>query len=90
MLKKTIFKGKIVHGLIGAGLISAVIGIKLPGAGTIYLSQNLRFYALVKIGDKIKARVEIVSINQEKGKIELKIICTNQERIIIIDDEVKI
>ena len=76
------------YGLIGVDFISVIIGTKL--LGTIYLSQNLRFYALVKIGDKIKARVEIVSINQEKGKIELKIICTNQERIIIIDDEVKI
>jgi 3-hydroxybutyryl-coA dehydratase len=77
-----------IYGLIGVDFISVIIGTKL--LGTIYLSQNLRFYALVKIGDKIKARVEIVSINQEKGKIELKIICTNQERIIIIDDEVKI
>ena len=77
-----------IYGLIGVDFISVTIGTKL--LGTIYLSQNLRFYALVKIGDKIKARVEIVSINQEKGKIELKIICTNQERIIIIDDEVKI
>ena len=77
-----------IYGLIGVDFISVIIGTKL--LGKIYLSQNLRFYALVKIGDKIKARVEIVSINQEKGKIELKIICTNQERIIIIDDEVKI
>ena len=42
--KKTMFKGRIAHGIIGAGLISAVIGTKLPGEGTIYLSQNLKFY----------------------------------------------
>ena len=77
-----------IYGLIGVDFISVIIGTKL--LGTIYLSQNLRFYASVKIGDEIKARVEIVSINQEKRKIELKTICTNQERIIIIDDEAKV
>ena len=88
--KKTIFKGKIVHGLIGAGLISAVIGTKLPGTGTIYLSQNLRFCAPVRIGDKITARVEITNINQEKRSVELKTICINQEGIIVIDGEAKV
>ena len=81
---------KRVHGLIGAGLISAVIGTKLPGTGTIYLSQNLRFCAPVRIGDKITARVEITNINQEKRSVELKTICTNQEGIIVIDGEAKV
>lgn len=88
--KKTIFKGKIVHGLIGAGLISAVIGTKLPRAGTIYLSQNLKFLAPVRIGDKIIAKVVITSINQEKRKIVLKTICTNQEGVTVIDGEASV
>ena len=88
--KKTMFKGRIAHGIIGAGLISAVIGTKLPGEGTIYLSQNLKFIAPVKIGDTITAKVEIVELNQEKKKVELKTTCTNQNGVLVIDGEAKV
>ena len=88
--KKTMFKGRIAHGIIGAGLISAVIGTKLPGEGTIYLSQNLKFIAPVKIGDTITAKVEIVELNQEKKKVGLKTTCTNQNGVPVIDGEAKV
>lgn len=88
--KKTMFKGRIAHGIIGAGLISAVIGTKLPGEGTIYLSQNLKFIAPVKIGDTITAKVEIVELNQEKKKVGLKTTCINQNGVLVIDGEAKV
>ncbi|QQB73704.1 MaoC family dehydratase [Fusobacterium canifelinum] len=88
--KTTIFKGRIAHGIIGAGLISAVIGTKLPGEGTIYLSQNLNFLSPVKIGDTITAKVEILELNQEKKKVVLKTTCTNQDGILVIDGEAKV
>ena len=88
--KKTMCKGRIAHGIIGAGLISAVIGTKLPGEGTIYLSQNLKFIAPVKIGDTITAKVEIVELNQEKKKVGLKTTCTNQNGVLVIDGEAKV
>ena len=88
--KKTMFKGRIAHGIMGAGLISAVIGTKLPGEGTIYLSQNLKFIAPVKIGDTITAKVEIVELNQEKKKVGLKTTCTNQNGVLVIDGEAKV
>ena len=88
--KKTMFKGRIAHGIIGAGLISAVIGTKLPGEGTIYLSQNLKFIAPVKIGDTITAKVEIIELNQEKKKVGLKTTCTNQNGVLVIDGEAKV
>ena len=88
--KKTMFKGRIAHGIIGAGLISAVIGTKLPGEGTIYLSQNLKFIAPVQIGDTLTAQVEIVELNQEKKKVGLKTTCTNQNGVLVIDGEAKV
>jgi enoyl-coA hydratase, R-specific len=88
--KNTIFKGKIVHGIIGAGLISGVIGTRLPGKGAIYLSQNLKFLAPVRIGDTIRAEVEVINLDKEKRKVELKTICKNQKGIIVIDGEAKV
>ena len=88
--KTTMFKGRIAHGIIGAGLISATIGTKLPGEGTIYLSQNLKFLSPVRIGDTITAKVEIIGLDSAKNKVELKTTCTNQDGIIVIDGEAKV
>lgn len=88
--KTTIFKERIAHGMIGAGLISAVIGTRLPGEGTIYLSQNLKFLSPVKIGDTITAKVEIIGLNEEKKRVELKTTCTNQDGVVVIDGEAKV
>ncbi len=76
--KNTIFKGRIAHGMLTAGLVSAVIGMKLPGPGTIYLAQELKFTAPVRIGDTIKAEGEIIEINTEKNRVKIRTTCINQ------------
>ena len=72
---KTPFKGRIAHGLYTAGLISAVIGTRLPGPGAIYVSQTLRFLAPVKIGDEVAAIVEVTGLNPERLRAELSCRC---------------
>lgn len=75
---KTIFKGRVIHGMLTAGLISTVLGTRLPGLGTIYLSQSLKFLAPVRIGDTVTAMVRVVEINEENRKARLETVCTNQ------------
>jgi 3-hydroxybutyryl-CoA dehydratase len=81
------FKGRIAHGVLTAAFISTAIGMKLPGPGTIYLSQSMRFLGPVRIGDTITARVEIISLNDEKQRVTLKTTCTNQNQDIVLDGE---
>jgi 3-hydroxybutyryl-CoA dehydratase len=83
--KGTIFKGRIAHGMLTAGLISAVLGMKLPGPGTIYLGQELKFTAPVRMGDTIKAEVEVSEIIKEKNRIKLRTICKNQKGEVVLD-----
>ncbi|MGD2028562.1 MAG: MaoC family dehydratase [Desulfobacterales bacterium] len=85
--KKTFFKTRIAHGMLSAGLISTVIGNKLPGTGTIYVAQNLSFLAPVRIGDTITARVEVVDIVDEKNRVRLRTSCFNQEGIQVLNGE---
>ncbi len=73
--KNTMFKGRIAHGMLAASLISAIIGEQLPGHGTIYLQQNLRFTAPVRPGDLVKASVEVREINLEKRRVTLDCTC---------------
>lgn len=75
----TIFGKRIVHGILTSGLISAVLANKLPGPGTIYMGQELRFTAPVYLGDDITAEVEIVEIREDKKIIKLSTTCTNQD-----------
>lgn len=84
---KTIFKKKIAHGFLTAGLISAVIGTKLPGPGTIYLSQNLEFRAPVNIGSTITAKVTILDIYKEGKRMKLKTQVHNELGKIVLDGE---
>jgi len=72
----TPFKQRIAHGMLTAGLISAVLGTQLPGQGVIYLGQTLRFRAPVKIGDTVTATVEVTEVNVEKKRATLKTVCT--------------
>lgn len=88
--KKSIFKERIAHGMLTSGLISAVLGTKLPGEGSIYLSQTLKFVAPVKIGDTVTAKAEIIDINSEKRIVTLKTTCVNQDENIVVDGEAKI
>ncbi len=78
------FKGRIAHGMLTAGLISAVLGMHLPGPGTIYLGQELKFVAPVKYNDTILATVEVIEINLEKNKVKLSTVCTNQRDEVVL------
>ena len=87
----TAFKERIAPGIWAAGLISAVIGTRLPGPGTIYLSQDLRFVRPVLFGDTITARVDVVEANREKNRVRLRTSCVNQhgEEVLVGDAVVK-
>jgi 3-hydroxybutyryl-CoA dehydratase len=85
--QNTFFKTRIAHGMIVAGFISAVLGTKLPGPGTIYLRQELNFKAPVRIGDTVTARVEVIEISTEKKRVRLKTTCVNQEGTLVLDGE---
>ncbi|MBF0525604.1 MAG: MaoC family dehydratase [Deltaproteobacteria bacterium] len=85
--QQTFFKGRIAHGMLLAGLISAILGTQLPGPGTIYIKQDLNFKAPVRIGDTITARAEIVGLLPEKNKVTMKTTCTNQNGILVLDGE---
>jgi phosphate acetyltransferase len=74
----TPFKEPIAPGIFTAGLISAVIGTRLPGPGAIYLSQSLKFVKPVKTGDTITAKVHVLEIVRERNRIRLQTVCVNQ------------
>ena len=77
--KKGIFGKRVAHGILVSGLISAVLGNKLPGPGSIYMGQDLKFLAPVYIGDTITAEVEIIDLVPEKSRIKLNTTCVNQD-----------
>lgn len=83
--KDTMFKGRIAHGMLTAGLVSAVLGVQLPGPGTIYLSQDIKFTAPVKFGDTIKAEVEVMEVNVDRNRIKLSTKCINQNDKVVLD-----
>jgi acyl dehydratase len=74
----TSFQEPIAPGVFTAGLISAVIGTELPGPGTVYLSQSLKFLRPVKPGDRITTRVEVLEVVQERNRVRLGTTCRNQ------------
>ena len=83
----TFFKNRIAHGMLTASFISAVIGMQLPGPGTIYMGQTLQFLAPVRIGDTVTARVEVVEKIDDKKRVRLATTCTNQEGTQLISGE---
>ena len=83
--EKTMFKGRIAHGLLSVGLLSAVLGTFLPGHGTIYLSQEIKFLAPVRIGDMITASVEVLELIPEKNRVKFRTSCTNQDGKLVAD-----
>jgi 3-hydroxybutyryl-CoA dehydratase len=83
--EKTMFKGRIAHGLLSVGLLSAVLGNILPGHGTIYLSQEVKFLAPVRIGDTITAKVEVIELIPEKNRAKFRTTCLNQDGKIVVD-----
>lgn len=87
---KTFFKGRIAHGMLSAGFISAVLGMQLPGPGTIYMEQNLRFLSPVRPGDTITATVEVVELDRAKNMALLHTVCNNQDGKQVVDGQAKV
>lgn len=83
--EQTFFKKRIAHGMLSAGFISAVLGTKLPGPGTIYMGQELKFTKPVYFGDTITAECIVDEIIKEKNRVILKTICTNQDGDVVIE-----
>lgn len=81
---QTIFKRRIAHGMLTAGLISAILGNDLPGPGSIYLSQTLQFKAPVYLGDTITATVEVVQYQERRRIATLRTFCTNQDGKLVL------
>jgi 3-hydroxybutyryl-CoA dehydratase len=74
--EKTVFKGRIAHGMLSAAFISTVLGTKLPGPGTVYLAQSLKFRAPVRIGDTVTATCTVVTLDAERKRATLRTVCT--------------
>lgn len=83
---RTKFGGRIVHGMLTGSLISTVIGTKMPGTGTIYLKQDLEFLKAVRLGDTVRAEVEVME-KLEKGRVKLRTRCYNQNDELVIDGD---
>ncbi|MGD9649357.1 MAG: MaoC family dehydratase [Dongiaceae bacterium] len=81
--KKTMFKTRIAHGILTASFISAVLGTKLPGPGSIYLSQNLKFKAPVKIGETVRTQVTVAELNAEKKRVTFTTTCSVNDKVVL-------
>lgn len=81
--RATIFQGRIAHGMLSAGLISAVIGEQLPGHGTVYLGQNLKFLAPVRPGDEVFVTVTVTAIDHAKRRVTLETLCAVGDRLVL-------
>ncbi|MFL6282448.1 MAG: MaoC family dehydratase [Pyrinomonadaceae bacterium] len=83
----TRFGRRIAHGMLGASLISTVLASKLPGAGSVYLSQTLRFNAPVYLEDTVTARVTVKHVREDKPVITLETVCVNQRGERVVEGE---
>jgi 3-hydroxybutyryl-CoA dehydratase len=81
--KDTIFEGRIAHGMLTAGLISAVIGEQLPGHGTVYLGQSLKFMAPVRPGDVVYAEVKVIAIDHSRRRVTLETHCAVGDTVVL-------
>lgn len=85
--EKSRFGGRIAHGMLSAGFISAALAMRLPGPGTVYLSQSLRFVRPVRIGDTVTARVEVAELVPAKRRVRLLTVCANQHGETVVEGE---
>lgn len=83
----TPFGRRIAHGMLSASIISAVLGNDLPGPGTIYLGQELKFKAPVYVGDTLTAKVELVKYREDKRIATFRTTCTNQNGVVVVEGE---
>jgi 3-hydroxybutyryl-CoA dehydratase len=82
----SMFGGRVAHGILSAGFISAVLGMRLPGPGSVYVSQSLRFTKPIRIGDTVTARVEVVEV-MAKRRLRLATTCRNQHGETVVEGE---
>ncbi len=80
---QTMFKGRIAHGMLSAGFISAVLGTKLPGPGCIYMSQSLAFRAPVRPGDTVVTTVTVKEVMAEKRRVKLDTVCRVGDKVVL-------
>ena len=78
----TRFEGRVVHGMFLAGLISCVVGTRLPGPGAIYMGQTLRFRSPVRIGETVRVLATVVDVDREKRRVRLDTRCVVGERLV--------
>ncbi|GAB4283948.1 MAG: MaoC family dehydratase [Roseovarius sp.] len=84
--RDTIFQGRIAHGMLTAGLISAVIGEQLPGHGTVYMGQTLKFLAPVRPGDTVEAEVEVIGIDHARRRVTLDCRCMVDGKKVLVGE----
>lgn len=84
--RTTQFKGRIAHGMLTASVISAAIAGRMPGPGTIYMGQNLRFMAPVRPGDTVHATVTVKELMPEKRRVRLDTVCTVAGKVVVDGD----
>lgn len=81
------FGGRIAHGALTAGLVSRVLGMELPGTGSVYLGQTYRFTAPVRPGDTVHARAEVIALDPARRRVRLKTTCHNQRGEQVLEGE---
>jgi 3-hydroxybutyryl-CoA dehydratase len=86
--KDTMFKGRIAHGMLTASFISTVLGTRLPGPGCIYVSQNLKFRAPVRIGDTVRTRVTVTSLDPQSRRVAFETTCSVGDTVVISGEAV--
>jgi 3-hydroxybutyryl-CoA dehydratase len=86
--KDTMFKGRIAHGMLTASFISTVLGTRLPGPGSIYVSQNLKFRVPVRIGDTVRTRVTVTAIDPQNRRVAFETTCSVGETVVISGEAV--
>lgn len=88
--RNTRFGGRIAHGLFCSAMVSALLGMKMPGLGTIILSESMRFLYPAYIGDTVTARVWVDSVHPEKGRATMAFCCKNQSDRILMEGSAEI
>jgi len=83
---KTQFKGRIAHGILSAGVISAALGNRLPGPGAVYVAQTLRFKAPVRAGDTLHAKVTIKELLPEKKRVVLDTVASVKDTTVLVGE----
>ena len=81
--KQSRFKDRIAHGLLSAGFFSALFGTRLPGAGCVYVSQNLEFKRPVYLGDRVTATITVTKVDQKNKKVYFRTFCMVKNKIVI-------